>query len=62
MTLGIAAIGAGGQGAGDIRNAYNKGKNRVVALCDVDSSGGNEFPTISFSRRKVLLKFQENAC
>jgi len=39
--LGIAAIGAGGQGAGDIRNAYNKGKNRVVALCDVDSSGGN---------------------
>ena len=37
----MAAIGAGGQGAGDISNAYNKGKNRVVALCDVDSSGGN---------------------
>lgn len=34
--LVIAAIGAGGKGNSDIRNAWNNGKNRVVALCDVD--------------------------
>lgn len=34
--LNIAAIGAGGKGASDIANAYNKGANNVVALCDVD--------------------------
>ncbi len=39
--LGLAAIGAGGKGAGDIRNASVNGRERVVALCDVDSSGGN---------------------
>lgn len=39
--LGLAAIGAGGKGAGDIRNASVDGRERVVALCDVDSSGGN---------------------
>ncbi|MDW3191779.1 MAG: Gfo/Idh/MocA family oxidoreductase [Cytophagales bacterium] len=35
--LNLAAIGAGGKGFGDIRNAYNEGKENVVALCDVDS-------------------------
>ena len=39
--LGLAAIGAGGKGAGDIRNASVDGRERIVALCDVDSSGGN---------------------
>ena len=34
--LGLAAVGSGGKGDSDIRNAYQKGKNRVVALCDVD--------------------------
>ncbi len=34
--LNIAAIGAGGKGKSDIYNAWNNGKNRVVALCDVD--------------------------
>lgn len=34
--LNLAAIGAGGKGFSDIRNAFNKGKERVVALCDVD--------------------------
>ena len=37
--LAIAAIGAGGQGAGDITNATVGGRERVVALCDVDFSG-----------------------
>jgi len=34
--LNIAAIGAGGKGASDIRNAWNNGANNVVALCDID--------------------------
>ncbi|MEM8898466.1 MAG: twin-arginine translocation signal domain-containing protein, partial [Bacteroidota bacterium] len=34
--LNLAAIGAGGKGTSDIRNAWNKGKENVVALCDVD--------------------------
>ena len=34
--LAVAAVGAGGKGTSDINNAYNNGKNRVVALCDVD--------------------------
>lgn len=34
--LNIAAIGAGGKGSSDIRNAYNKGAENIVALCDVD--------------------------
>lgn len=35
--LNIAAIGAGGKGFSDINNAFNGGKENVVALCDVDS-------------------------
>lgn len=35
--LNLAAIGAGGKGFGDIRNAFNDGKENVVALCDVDT-------------------------
>lgn len=34
--LNIAGIGIGGKGASDITNAWNKGANNVVALCDVD--------------------------
>ncbi|MEL6845380.1 MAG: Gfo/Idh/MocA family oxidoreductase, partial [Bacteroidota bacterium] len=34
--LNLAAIGAGGKGRSDINNAFNKGANKVVALCDVD--------------------------
>jgi predicted dehydrogenase len=34
--LNLAAIGAGGKGTSDIKNASNGGKNNVVALCDVD--------------------------
>jgi len=36
--LALAAIGSGGKGTSDIKNAYLNGKNRVVALCDVDSA------------------------
>ncbi|UBM58536.1 Gfo/Idh/MocA family oxidoreductase [Marinilongibacter aquaticus] len=34
--LNLAAIGAGGKGWGDIRNAWNNGAENVVALADVD--------------------------
>ena len=34
--LAIAAIGAGGKGADDLRNFYGSGKVDVVSLCDVD--------------------------
>lgn len=37
--LNLAAIGAGGKGSSDIRNATVNGRERVVALCDVDFSG-----------------------
>lgn len=36
--LNIVAIGTGGKGSSDIKNAYNKGAENVVALCDVDYS------------------------
>lgn len=36
--LNIATIGAGGKGWTDILNAWNKGKENVVAICDVDST------------------------
>ena len=35
--LAIAAIGAGGKGQSDILHASGGGKERVIALCDVDS-------------------------
>ena len=38
--LNIAGIGIGGKGASDIRNAYNKGAENIVALCDVDWNQG----------------------
>ena len=37
--LNLAAIGAGGKGASDIRNASVDGRERVAALADVDFSG-----------------------
>lgn len=37
--LNLAAIGSGGKGRSDIKNASVSGRERVVALCDVDFSG-----------------------
>jgi predicted dehydrogenase len=39
--LALAGIGVGGKGQSDIRNASVNGRERVIALCDVDSSGNN---------------------
>ena len=37
--LSIAGIGVGGKGRSDIINASVQGRERVVALCDIDPSG-----------------------
>lgn len=37
--LVLAAIGAGGKGTSDIKNASVGGREKIVALCDVDFSG-----------------------
>ncbi|MEZ0484896.1 Gfo/Idh/MocA family protein [Fibrella aquatica] len=34
--LNIAGVGIGGKGSSDVNNAFNKGANNMVALCDVD--------------------------
>ena len=53
--LGLASIGTGGKGSSDIINASVNGRERIIALCDVDTSGGNrisrvtkKFPDASF--------------
>ena len=39
--LALGGIGVGGKGESDIRNASVRGRERVIALCDVDSSANN---------------------
>jgi predicted dehydrogenase len=53
--LGLASVGTGGKGSSDIINASVNGRERIVSLCDVDSSGANKisrvtkkFPNASF--------------
>ena len=50
--LNLAAIGAGGKGRSDIRNASVDGRERVVALCDVDFSGTAARSVEAFPRAK----------
>ena len=59
--LNIAAIGAGGKGYSDIRNAYQEGANNVVALCDVDTNMARRsveaFPSAAFYKDfRVMLE------
>ena len=59
--LNLVAIGSGGKGFGDIRNAYDKGANNVVALCDVDSKAASRakelFPKAQFFKDfRVMLE------
>lgn len=59
--LNLAAIGAGGKGASDIRNASVNGRERVSALSDVDFSGSasrsvERFPDAKrYSDYRVML-------
>ncbi len=55
--LNLAAIGAGGKGGSDIVNAWNKGAENVVALCDVDQ-GRAEGAIKKFKQAKVFSDFR----
>ncbi|MEZ5042847.1 MAG: Gfo/Idh/MocA family oxidoreductase [Saprospiraceae bacterium] len=57
--LNLAAIGAGGKGRSDIRNASVNGRERVVALCDVDFSGSAKASVESFPNAKLYADFRE---
>ncbi len=57
--LNLAAIGAGGKGASDIRNASVKGRERVAALCDVDFSGSAKTSVENFPKAKLYADYRE---
>ena len=57
--LNLAAIGAGGKGASDIRNASVNGRERVVALCDVDFSGSASKSVENFPKAKLYHDYRE---
>lgn len=57
--LAIAAIGSGGKGASDIRNASVKGREKVVALCDVDFSGSAKKSVEAFPKAKLFADYRE---
>jgi predicted dehydrogenase len=40
--LNIAGVGAGGKGTSDIANSWQKGKENIVAICDVDERQGKQ--------------------
>ncbi|MFT5886176.1 MAG: putative dehydrogenase [Arcticibacterium sp.] len=56
--LNLAAIGAGGKGRSDIMNAWNKGSENVVALCDIDLNQA-EAAMKKFPKAKVYRDFRE---
>ena len=57
--LNLAAIGAGGKGRSDIRNASVKGRERVVALCDVDFTGSAKASVKAFPKAKRYHDYRE---
>lgn len=57
--LNLAAIGAGGKGASDIRNASVNGRERVVALCDVDFKGSAKASVDRFPKANLYADFRE---
>lgn len=57
--LGLAAIGAGGKGRSDIKNASVDGRERVVALCDVDFSGSAAASVEAFPKAKRYADYRE---
>ncbi len=57
--LNIAAIGAGGKGASDISHASVKGRERVIALCDVDFSGSAARSVKAFPNAKRYADYRE---
>ena len=57
--LNLAAIGSGGKGASDIRLAAGDGKERVIALCDVDFGGSAAKTVEAFPNAKRYADFRE---
>ena len=57
--LNIAAIGAGGKGRSDIKNASVNGRERIVALCDVDFSGSAKDSVKLFPNAKLYADYRE---
>ncbi|MFT4735895.1 MAG: putative dehydrogenase [Arcticibacterium sp.] len=57
--LNLAAIGSGGKGASDIRNASVKGRENVVALCDVDFGGSAKSSVKAFPKAKLYADYRE---
>lgn len=57
--LNLAAIGAGGKGISDIYNASVNGRERVVALCDVDFSGTAKKSVENFPKAKLYADYRE---
>lgn len=57
--LNLTAIGAGGKGSSDIMNASVKGRERVVALCDVDFSGSAKSSVKAFPKAKLYADYRE---
>lgn len=57
--LHLAAIGAGGKGHSDIVNASVGGRERVVALCDVDFSGSARASIEAFPKAKLYSDYRE---
>ena len=57
--LNLAAIGAGGKGRSDILNASVNGRERVVALCDVDFSGSAKDSVKSFPNAKLYADYRK---
>ncbi|GAB4107565.1 Gfo/Idh/MocA family oxidoreductase [Echinicola sediminis] len=57
--LNLAAIGAGGKGASDIKHASVNGRERVVALCDVDFSGSASQSVKNFPNAKLYADYRE---
>lgn len=57
--LVLAAIGAGGKGASDIKNASVDGRERVIALCDVDFSGSAKASVERFPDAKLYADYRK---
>ena len=56
--LNLAAIGAGGKGRSDIRNASVEGRERIAALCDVDFSGSAASSVEAFPQAKIYKDYR----
>lgn len=57
--LVLAAIGAGGKGRSDIKNASVNGREKVAALCDVDFSGSAKASIENFPKAKRYADYRE---